>query len=147
MSLPAATVLTKVQRSAVICGQMCFIMINTWMLKTVLFTDSLQFRWEIEMWESVTAGNLISCLSTINQLINRLLFSIWMANVHSFGILSYPMGSNSNKVYESWLSSALKPVVTSCIGIKNLNWACKIITYQNPPDGDAMEDYLVLNWK
>jgi hypothetical protein len=99
------------------------------------------------MWESVTAGNLISCLSTINQLINRLLFSIWMANVHSFGTLSYPMGNNNNKVYESWLSSALKPVVISCIGIKNLNWACKIIIFQNPPDGDAMEDYLVLNWK
>jgi hypothetical protein len=65
--------------------QMCFILINTWMLEMALLTDYLLFRWEVGLWGSFTAGNLISYLSAISQLINRLLFSIWMANAHSLG--------------------------------------------------------------
>lgn len=124
--------------------QMCLVVINTCILEMVLRTDSLLFRWETEMWGSVTAGNLVSYWSAINQLINRLLFSNWMANAHSFGTLSCQMSNNNNKVYVSWLSSALKPVAISCIGTKALSWTCKNNYHLALPDGEDMEDYFFL---
>lgn len=60
-----------------------------------------------------------------------------MTKAHSFGTLSCQMGNNNNKVYVSWLSSALKPVVTSCTGMHNSY-------HSESPDGEDMEDYFLL---